>query len=91
MWYLASANTQAQQHNSLFPIPPQVKTADFNLFEQIFYDDDVDNTGYFHTTSNEAMKPIYLIFNGFPRTRICQFTLNTIQDERRRGVQKAPW
>ena len=34
------------------------------------------------------MKPIFLLFNGFHRTGICQFTFNPIQDGRRREVQK---
>ena len=52
--------------------------------------DNGDNTGYFHTEGNEAMKPIPLVFNSFHRTRICQFTFNPIQDMRRGDVQKGP-
>ena len=41
----------------------------------------VINAGYFHTAGNEAMKPIFLFFNGFNRTGIFQFTFDPIQDD----------
>ena len=35
-----------------------------------FLYDDGDNTGYFHTAVNEAMKPIFLLFNDFHRSSV---------------------
>ena len=70
---------EAQQRNFTNPISPQVKTADFNVPKRIFQYDDGDNTGYFHTADNKAMKPILLLFNSF-LTGICQIVFNLIQD-----------
>ena len=49
---------------------------------------DGDKTGYFLTAGNEAMKPIFLLFNGFHKTEIFQFTFSPIKDGRREEVQK---
>ena len=79
---------QAQQHNSFSSIPTQWKKVDYKVPEHIFSDDDGDNIGHFHIASNKAMKP--KLFNGFHRTRICQFAFNSSQDGGKGKCKKAP-
>ena len=72
---------KAQQHIPL-PYSPVGKNSWFNVPKHIFQYDNGDNTGYFHTAVNEPEKPLFLHFNGFHRTEICQFTFTPIQDGR---------
>ena len=81
----------SSKRNFPYPISPKVKTADFNVPESISLYDDGNNTGYFHTAGNEAMKPTLLLFKSFLKAGICQIVFNPIQDGKRGKVQKVPY
>ena len=72
-------HTSSTVHFPLPYSPVGKKKADLmfpNIFSSIIF------------SVNEAMKLIFLLFNGFHRTRIFQFAFNPIQDGRRGEVQK---
>ena len=71
-----------------FLYSPIGKNSWFNVPEHIFLYDDGFNAGYFHIEVDEAKKPIFLLFNDFDRTGICQFIFNPIQVGRMGKVQK---
>ena len=71
-----------------FPYSPVGKNSLFNVPKHIFWYDDGENTVYYHTAYNEAMKLIFLLFNGFHRMAMCQFTFNPIQDGRRGSAKR---
>ena len=77
---------QVQGLSSPLPYSPIGKNSWFNVSKHVFQYNGGDKTGYSLNARNEAMKPKFLIFNGFRRTGIFQFAFNPIQDARRGGV-----